>query len=101
MSAEPAAVSVRFEPSGSTVLVPAGTTLLQASERAGVEIVTGCRRGMCGTDPVRILAGLEHLARPQEHETGTLERMGLDPSYRLSCSARVEGGPVVVLVGAF
>jgi ferredoxin len=94
-------VEVQFEPAGKVVLVAPGTTLLAASQAAGVEILTGCGRGMCGTDAVCIAAGAEGLQPASEPESSTLERMGLDPSFRLSCSARVERGTVRVQLGAF
>ena len=83
------------------VEVRSGTTILAASESAGVEIVSGCTEGMCGTDPVHILSGREFLSPPEDHEKGTLERMGLDTAFRLSCSARLIGGTVRVRTDAF
>ncbi|MBI5853336.1 MAG: (2Fe-2S)-binding protein [Planctomycetes bacterium] len=94
-------VEVRFLPVDRRAWLTPGSTLLEAGAAAGVEIVTGCTRGMCGTDPVRVREGHEGLRGPAEHERGTLDRMGLGPEWRLACSARVERGPVVVEVGAF
>ena len=87
---------VRFEPPGRTVWVQPGTTILAAAAAAGVEIVTGCTRGMCGTDPVRITQGLAALEPATGDERATLERMGLSADYRLSCSAKLRWGVVVV-----
>lgn len=89
-------VEVRFEPAGTAAMVRPGTTLLEASLAAGLDLAFGCRRGMCGTDAVRIAGGGEGLEPPGATERGTLERMGLDGTYRLSCSARVCSGPVCV-----
>lgn len=92
-------VEVQFEPAGKVVFVSPGTTLLAASAAAGVEIACGCRRGMCGTDAVKVGGdGLEPAAEP---ERSTLERMGLEPGFRLSCSARVTAGVVRVQLGEF
>lgn len=93
-------VEVQFEPAGKVVLVAPGTTLLAASRLAGVDVAVGCTRGMCGTDAVRVepAAGLEPPADP---ERSTLERMGLAPEFRLSCSARVRHGPVRVDLDRF
>src|SRR5262245_384101 len=68
-------VEVRFDPAGKFVLVAPGTTLLAASQKAGVEIAFGCTRGMCGTDAVAVepAAALEP---PGATERSTLERMG-------------------------
>ncbi|MBL8726941.1 MAG: (2Fe-2S)-binding protein [Planctomycetes bacterium] len=91
-------VEVRFPAAGTFVCVPPGTTLLAAAELAGVEIVTGCTRGMCGTDAVRVAVGRDDaLEPPSETEQGTLERMGVPAGCRLACSARVRVGPIEVL----
>ena len=92
---------VRFEPPGRDVWVEPGTTILAAATAAGVEIVTGCTRGMCGTDPVRITEGLALLEPPGADERATLERMGLSSDYRLSCSAKLRCGVVVVRLGTY
>jgi nitrite reductase (NADH) large subunit len=94
-------VEVQFQPVGRIVLVAPGTTLLAAGRAAGVEIATGCERGMCGTDAVRVAAGGDGMTPAADPERSTLERMGLDPAFRLSCSARVRSGVVRVELGAF
>jgi ferredoxin len=94
-------VEVHFAPAGVKTWVEPGVTILAASEAAGVEIVTGCTEGMCGTDPVRIASGAACLSDPEEHEQGTLERMGLAADFRLSCSARILSGPVIIETDAF
>lgn len=91
-------VEVSFRGAGKAVFVQPGTTLLAAAEMAGVEILTGCTRGMCGTDAVRVaVVDGETLEPPADHEAGTLARMGLGPDCRLACSARVRAGRVEVL----
>lgn len=96
-----AQVEVQFEPGGAIARVEPGATLLEAADAADVSIAVGCTRGMCGTDLVRIVAGLDGLAEPGEDERGTLERMGLGEDYRLSCSARVVSGPITVEINGF
>jgi ferredoxin len=94
-------VEVVFDPGGIRIWVRPGSSILAAGEAAGIEIIHGCTEGMCGTDPVQILSGTDGLSDPEEHETGTLERMGLSSEFRLSCSARVLSGPVHVKTDAF
>ena len=90
-------VEVRFAVAGKTVFVQPGTTLLAAAGMAGVEIVTGCTRGMCGTDAVRVATDRDGaLQPPAANEAGTLDRMGLAADCRLACSARVHSGVVEV-----
>ena len=90
-------VEVRFPAAGTFVCVPPGTTLLAAAGLAGVEILTGCTRGMCGTDAVRVEPDpADALEPPGATELGTLERMGVPAGCRLACSARVRAGAVAV-----
>ena len=91
-------VEVTFQPEGRTAWVRAGATLVEAGEAAGVEIVMGCTRGMCGTDPVRIASGADGLSAPEPHETGTIERMGLGPDHRLLIPAGFLGGAIFLIL---
>lgn len=83
------------------MLVQPGATLLAAGEVAAVDIACGCRRGMCGTDALRVVAEPGCLSGPEAHEQGTLDRMGLGDGYRLGCSARLIRGVVRVLLDDF
>jgi ferredoxin len=80
---------------GPTVLARAGDTLLEVAERNGVRIPAGCRMGMCGADPVRILAGVKNLDAPTGTERATLQRVGAGEGCRMACVARPIG-PVSV-----
>ena len=72
-------------------------TICDVAEEAGVSLKADCHKGICGSDPVRILAGQEHLHPITDDERETLEDIcGVDPaSHRLACRARPTG-PVVV-----
>lgn len=96
-------VEVHFLPDDRRVWVQPGLNLVEAGDLAGVEIVTGCTQGMCGTDPVRIVGGAELLEVWADHERGTLERMGLEADHRLACSARIvaTSGVLTVETGTF
>ena len=48
--------SVTFEDIGTTVTVPAGTRLIEVSEKVGANITYGCREGECCTCPHLIKA---------------------------------------------
>lgn len=89
-------VEVQFVDADKTVFVQPGTTLLQAAEMAGVDVMTGCTRGMCGTDAHAVEADEGGLEPPGEAERGTLDRMGVTPGCRLLCSAKVRAGRVRV-----
>jgi ferredoxin len=87
-------VSVEFRP-GPTVLAKPGDKLLDIAEASQVPMESGCRMGMCGSDPVRILEGEENLSAMRSAERRTLERLGLGAGCRMACVSRVQG-PVVV-----
>lgn len=73
-----------------------GTSLLELAEREGLSIEAGCRMGVCGADPVAVVAGMDCLSGPEEEELTTLRRLGLAPSTRMACCARIESGGVQV-----
>jgi NAD(P)H-nitrite reductase large subunit/ferredoxin len=87
-------VSVAFEP-GPTVMAKVGAKLLDVAEASQVPMESGCRMGMCGSDPVRILDGEENLSAMRSAERRTLDRLGLGAGCRMACVTRVQG-PVVV-----
>ena len=54
-------IEVELALSGRTVTVPPGTPILQAVEEAGVQVLSSCREGTCGTCGTPVLAGVpEH-----------------------------------------
>jgi len=82
---------VGFSPDGPRIVVPSGSTLLEASERAGLHVEPGCRMGVCGADPIAVLDGADRLSAPSPGERSTLHRLGLGRECRMACSARVHG----------
>jgi vanillate monooxygenase ferredoxin subunit len=52
-----AAFEVKIASTGKTCTVPAGETVVQALARQGVEILTSCEQGVCGTCITRVLEG--------------------------------------------
>ena len=90
------APEVTFEEGGPRVVAKPGMPLLDLAEAAEQPIEAGCRMGVCGADPVSVLAGIDHLSPVTADEKATLERLGLDPALnRMACCARVRG-PVTV-----
>ena len=97
-AAEPTGPSVTFKSLGKTLPVAPGQTLCDVAEAAGLPLNAECHSGICGSDPLRILSGGEHLVdAPGSGESETLEDIcDLEPGpCRLACMARVTG-PVVV-----
>ena len=85
-------LEVRYEPSGTTAHIPAGTTLFNGAHWAGIPIESTCGgRGTCGKCKVRVLAG--HAARTLADYRHVSE--GLDEGWRLSCQCEVAEDMVV------
>lgn len=82
---------VSFARNGPRVVVPAGTTLLEAAERVDLQVESGCRMGVCGADPIAVVAGGDQLSPPSPGERSTLDRLGLGQDCRMACVARVRG----------
>jgi ferredoxin len=69
---------VELARSGTTVTVTPDMTIVDALGQAGVEVLTSCRRGVCGTCETTVLAG-----RP-DHRDALLdadEREAADSMY--------------------
>jgi nitrite reductase (NADH) large subunit len=86
---------VTFLPEERRIAAVPGSTLLEIVERHGLPIEAGCRMGMCGSDPICVASGAEHLSPVGDEERATLERLGLAANTRMACSARING-PVAI-----
>jgi ferredoxin len=84
----PANVSAEVEP---------GELLLEAGEKAGVEMEAGCFSCSCGTCVVEVVSGMENLEPPTPEELDVLDQWNRDPEkYRLACCVRIQKGEVVI-----
>jgi len=88
--------NVTFEDVNVTVTVPAGTRLIEVSEKVGAGILYGCREGECCTCLTKIVAGAENLSTPSALEDQVLKDNMAPRQHRLACQAQVLGGNVVV-----
>ncbi|MBI1284307.1 MAG: 2Fe-2S iron-sulfur cluster binding domain-containing protein [Thiobacillus sp.] len=91
--------NVTFEDIGITVTVPAGTRLIEVSERVGAGITYSCREGECGTCIMKIVSGMENLAQRSVLEDKVLQENMAGRNNRLACQAQVLGGEIVVRPG--
>jgi len=91
--------SVTFEDIGITVIVPAGTRLIEVSEQVGAGITYSCREGECGTCIMKIVSGMENLAQRSVLEHKVLQENMAGRSNRLACQAQVLGVEIVVRPG--
>ncbi|MEX5729952.1 ferredoxin [Rhodovulum iodosum] len=82
-----------------TVNVPAGTRIIEISEKIGSGITYGCREGECGTCITRIIEGQDNLSEPSALETRVLKDNLAGRNDRLACQCQVLGGTVKVKPG--
>lgn len=83
-------------PSGERAEVPAGTLLIQACKKAGVEVPNLCgHRALCSTCSAEVLEGAENLEPPSRQERRILDWIGAPPRVRLTCQARIRGDVVI------
>lgn len=81
-----------------TIEVPAGTTLLDAAEQAGVPMGHSCG-GVCGcsTCHVYVKSGGEQLSEQDDREADRLDMaFQVRPNSRLGCQSEIKSGHVVV-----
>jgi uncharacterized 2Fe-2S/4Fe-4S cluster protein (DUF4445 family) len=77
---------VDLEPVGRRIEVEPGTNLLEAAQKAGVDLVAACGGiGICGTCKVRLIKG--RLNRPSLTEEELLTKDELAQGVRLACQA--------------
>ncbi|BEP67682.1 hypothetical protein GmRootV35_21960 [Variovorax sp. V35] len=92
-STQPAELCI--DPTGMKTPIRKGQTLLEALEDCGAPINAGCRSGVCGADPIAVVAGGERLAPIGSDERATLARLGCADGTRLACMARIRNaGPI-------
>lgn len=91
-----AKAKVTFEDVGITVTVPAGTRLIEISEKVGSAITYGCREGDCGTCMTKITAGWNNLSEPSVLEDKILRDNLAGKHNRLACQAQILNGEISV-----
>ncbi len=83
---------VSFHPSGRSVLVPAGTTLLDAARRAGVPLARACGgEGLCARCGLRVHGAAASPPPESADERRAKRRNRVAPELRLACRVRVQG----------
>ena len=67
---------ITFEDIEQTVNVPAGTRVIEVSEKIGAGIIYGCREGDCGTCMMQVTEGWNNLTEPSVLEEKVLKENG-------------------------
>jgi len=89
---------VTFEPDGRSASVRPGSTLLEASRRAGVSIRTRCG-GVAGCLMCKVNVSAEQAASLSPPTQAEIRKLGslLSEGVRLSCQARAQGDVTVTV----
>ncbi|GFO60618.1 ferredoxin [Geomonas silvestris] len=90
---------ILFLPNREAVRVPTGTPLLEAAQKAAVDLEAPCNgKGTCGKCRVQLVEGA--LPTPHHDELGHLSSAELASGVRLACRQEASGNSVVRLVSA-
>ncbi|HEX7390786.1 MAG TPA: 2Fe-2S iron-sulfur cluster-binding protein [Acidiphilium sp.] len=76
-----------MQETGEIIPVPAGGTILEAGERAGLALPHDCREGWCGTCRIRLLEGEVIYEEPPV----ALTQEEMEAGYALACQGRPAG----------
>jgi len=88
---------VTILPAGASAEVEPGELLLEAGEKAGIEMEAGCFNCSCGTCVIEVVSGMENLEEPTPEELDVLDQWNKDPEkFRLTCCVHVKAGDVVL-----
>ena len=92
-----------IQPSGQSIDVPAGTTLLAAILRSGVSLGHKCDgKAECGSCHLYVLEGRKSLSRTQREENDKLDTIvGVSSKSRLACQAKIGDEPVTIELLSF
>jgi len=89
--------TIRFQTSGREVDFPDGedVNVLRVAIRNECGVPWKCASGLCGTDRVTVVEGLENFEPPRRRER---ERLGglIDEGVRLACQSYVTGDVTIV-----
>lgn len=91
-----AKATITFEDINVTVTVPAGTRVIEISEKVGAGITYGCREGDCGTCIMQVTEGWNSLSDASVLEDKILRDNFAGRHNRLACQAQVLGGTISV-----
>ncbi len=87
---------VTFSPSGMVAEVEAGTTIMEAANRVGVQIQTTCGgKASCRLCRVKVLEGFELVSPMEFAEVNALGNVFFITHERLSCQTRLLGDVAV------
>lgn len=85
------AFEVELARSGLIVAVPADQTIVEALDEAGIEVLTSCEEGICGTCQTAVLAG-----EPEHHDSVLTEEQRTRDKLMALCVSRARTARLVL-----
>ena len=77
-------------PNGKVTSVSKGTSILEASQQAGLSHESVCGgRGRCTTCRIKVLSDITDLPPPNQIEKRVIDRLKFDENVRLACQLRI------------
>ena len=89
--AEGASLTVILDGRSTTLLLPAGTPVLDGAQKVRSDLPFACKGGVCGTCRAKIVAGEAAMRRNY-----ALEQREIDAGYVLTCQALARTGEITV-----
>jgi thioredoxin reductase/pSer/pThr/pTyr-binding forkhead associated (FHA) protein len=88
-----------FQNIGRQIEFQKGQSVCEVAEENGLPIDAECHAGLCGADPIRIIAGKENVNKMSDDEEATVQDCQLDPKdCRMACMVRPTGPIEVELI---
>lgn len=92
--------TITILPANATAEVPDGELLVEAGEKAGVEMEAGCFNCSCGTCVAEVVSGMENLSEATPEELDVLDQWNKDPEkFRLTCCVKLLRGACTLRAG--
>ena len=82
---------VVLEKSGLTLEIPAGRSVLEVLEEAGIEVMSSCGEGTCGTCEVPVIEG-----KPDHRDSVLSDEERVGCATMMVCVSRADGGRLVL-----
>ncbi|WGI17787.1 ASKHA domain-containing protein [Methanonatronarchaeum sp. AMET-Sl] len=84
-------MKIKFEPDGKTIKIEEGKTILDAADKAGIDIKSDCGgKGTCGKCIIKIEEGMDSLSPLISEEKEDLCTEEIEEGYRYACAAKIK-----------
>ena len=89
---------IQFFPTHQTIDVEMHSSLADVCEESNIDLIFGCRQGVCGSCKIKALDSLRTLNPVTEEEHDFLDPDEIKDGIRLACQCLIEGDVRIQLV---